>query len=263
MPNGLGRCKVYCSQSSFYCALLASFFIFLALAPQNIFAVEFYSSEDPPLGIPFDEWMARYWNWVLSLTTAETSFDTPTPGCLTNKSGSMVMLMQTTFGGQKVQECEISSQDAIMIPLWIGWCDIKGDAAFINIQDPDKTIDQQLSECALEQYNQGKIISNLKVDGIPVAKVDVRATGSQVAGFTTDNVIVQFSKGFDLKIPNDTHKAGLIEGTWRAGSHGWWVFMKPLSAGMHSIDYDVAVWEKAGIDKPTTRSFVTYNLQVK
>ena len=173
MPNSLGKCEADRWRPSYCYALLIPFFILLALGPQNIYAVEFFSTKEPPLGVSYDEWMARYWNWVLSLTTAETSFDTSTPGCLTNKSDSMVMLMQTTFGGQKVQECKITSQDAIMIPLWIGWCDIKGDAPFINTRDPDKTIDQQLSECALEQYNQGKIVSNVKVDGIPVAKVDV------------------------------------------------------------------------------------------
>jgi hypothetical protein len=28
-----------------------------------------------------------------------------------------------------------------------------------------------------------------------------------------------------------THKAYLLPGNWRAGSHGWWVYLEPLTPG--------------------------------
>jgi hypothetical protein len=90
----------------------------------SVYGVEVIPKDEPPLGTPYDVWVAKYWNWVISLSTEEA---TPkNDGCLINKADSMVMLMQTTFGGTHNQVCNISSTNAIMIPLWVGWCDTGG-----------------------------------------------------------------------------------------------------------------------------------------
>ena len=53
-------------------------------------------------------------------------------------------------------------------------------------------------------------------------------------GICCINVTELYSKGFNLTIPPNTHEAGNKPGTWRAGSQGWWVFLKPLSPGQHT-----------------------------
>jgi hypothetical protein len=38
--------------------------------------------------------------------------------------------METTVGGTQNQECEISSNQGILIPLWIAWCDSGTDTEY-------------------------------------------------------------------------------------------------------------------------------------
>ena len=108
----------------------------------NAFAVELFSKDDKPFGKSYDDWISKYWNWWVSNSIEEA---TPTPGgCLVNKSDSIVMLMETTVGGSQNQDCTISSNQGILIPLWIAWCDSGTDKEYPIAE---------LSKCAKEKYN--------------------------------------------------------------------------------------------------------------
>ena len=79
------------------------------------------------------------------------------------------------------------------------------------------------------------------------------------------NVTEFYSKGFNLTIPPDTHEANTKPGTWRAGSHGWWVFLKPLPPGEHTIFYNIRVTPTGALTSPGTSPHfadITYKLQV-
>jgi hypothetical protein len=218
----------------------------------SVYAVELFSKEEAPFGLSYDDWVSKYWNWTISLSTGEA---TPKQnGCLINKSESLVMLMGTTVGGSPYQVCEISSKHGIMIPLWIAWCDT-GDPLSRGYSD------EQLTKCARERYNLGNIRSEVKVDGLPVAKLDVRM--SLISGKldykinSLTNVTELYTKGFDLTIPPDTQKAYQVPGTWRAGSHGWFVFLKPLPPGEHTIFYNVRVTPTGALTSPGTTTVIT------
>ena len=145
--------------------LLLSSFVFPS--QRNVYGVGSFSKSDKPFGVSYDDWVSRFWNnWIAK------NADRATPkqgGCLlvndNNKSESMVMLMDTSdVNFPPTQTCKISSSQGLIIPLWIGWCDTgtnKGNS------------DEQLTKCAREQ-NLGNIISDVKVDGVPVAKLNVR-----------------------------------------------------------------------------------------
>jgi hypothetical protein len=65
--------------------------------------------------------------------------------------------------------------------------------------------------------------------------------------------------------PN-THEANNKAGTWRAGSQGWWVFLKPLTPGDHTIFYNVRVTPTGLLTSPGTNPHfadVTYSLHVR
>ena len=81
-----------------------------------------------------------------------------------NKSGSMVMLMETTVTGKPHQACEISSNQGIIVPLW---------TAFWEASTPEYMNKSyaELSKAAREQGDLGAITSLVTVDGAPVGKL--------------------------------------------------------------------------------------------
>jgi hypothetical protein len=234
-------------------------FSLISLESNDVFGIELFSKNEQPFGISYDEWISKYWNWWVGKSIEEA---TPVQGgCIIDKSDSIVMLMETTVGGSHNQECEISSNQGILIPLWIAWCDSGTDKEYPI---------EELSQCAREKYNLGNIKSEVKIDGQPLAKLDVRL--SLMEGTldykinSLSNVSEIYVKAFNLTAPADTHKAFTLPGTYHAGAHGWFIFLKPLPAGDHTVFYNVRVTPTGALTSPgTTANFadITYLFHVK
>jgi hypothetical protein len=166
--------------------------------------------------------------------------------------------METADTGSADQVCDISSTQGILIPLWIGWCD-----------NAPEGIDRGLAKCAREEANLGNIKSDVRVDGVPIAKLDVRM--SLISGSldykinSLTNVTELYTADFNLTKPSDTHKPDQTPGTWLAGNHGWWVFLEPLPPGKHTISYNVRVTPTGALTSPGTNPHfadITYLLNV-
>jgi hypothetical protein len=227
-----------------------TFFVFGGLL--KAYAVEVYSKEDSPFGLSLDQWLNRWWTWWVPLTNEQS---TPiNGGCLMNKTNSMVFLMETT-SPPNTQRCEISSTQGIMLPMW---------TAFMEASGPNsgKTY-QELSKIAREEADLGQVTSLVKVDGKPIAKLDeVSSMKDNLLDYkinSMENVTELFSKGFNITIPEDSHYVDQNAGTWHSGAHGWFVPLKPLSPGNHTINYNVHVTGSG----PETSTEITYLLKVK
>ncbi len=216
--------------------------IFIILPVQSSHAVELYSANDKPFGITLGDWIGKWWNWWISLTTEQVP---KTDGCLMNEWGPMIMLMNPTETSPPLQKCNISSKQGIMIALWSGFC----EASNPSLAEYHYSYKDLSLKCVREDVNSGAIVASLKVDGIVISKVDVdssRKGGSYVRlrDYKT-NALELYSPGFNISIPNaDTAKmSGQVEdgGTFRSGAGGWYVFLKPLSPGQHEIEYSNAV----------------------
>ncbi len=260
--------------NAYSCLLIVlSFVMILCIAsfvPKSVYGVTFFSKSEKPFGVSYDDWVSKFFNWDFSLNDRE--FKPHSGGCLHNNAGSMVMLMSTVEDSAPLQQCKISSQQGIMIPLWIAWCDNKNDLS--KLRDPSAlgvSLDHQLTDCS-RLYNLGNIKSNVIVDGVPVARLDV--TQSLVPGSggkvyykinSMKNVTELYSKGFDATLPPDTHQSSNNPGNVRAGSQGWWVFLKPLAVGSHSVVYNILVTPTGAMTSPGTSihgATIPYTLSV-
>ena len=229
----------------------------------NVSAIETFSKDDRPFNMTYDDWASEYWNkWI------GKNKDEATPkagGCLLvnndNKSEPMIMLMETAVNSPPTQNCKISSAQGIIVPLWIGWCDTGYERG--------RTV-EQLSDCAKRQ-NLGRIISEVKVDGSPVANFDVTQSVTPGSGaldykINSLNKVIEFtSKPFSLVIPADTQKPNQVTGTWNAVSQGWWVFLESLPAGNHTLYYNIRVTPTGALTSPGTSPHfadINYNLDV-
>lgn len=215
----------------------------------------FFSKDEQPFGIPYDDWVEKYWNWDYSIpldSETNTFAGLKDGGCLIHIENSTAMLIDTAVGGAWNQACIIPSGTGFLIPLWTGECDrsSKGyEAATFN----------ELSKCARD-FDLGKINSEVKLDNIPIARLGAVDYASNVL----NNVTEIYTKEFNATIPSDSHLVFEKSGTFPAAAHGWFVFLRPLPAGNHTIYYQNNV-------EPTTLSGagnvnnaqITYSINVK
>ena len=235
--------------------LLAFSISILVVSPSIVSAVEFYSKDEAPLGTTYAEWIGKWWNWWFE-NYAGGKYPVE-GGCMINTSEPLIMLMDTAISGKPHQKCVISSNQGIMFPLWTGEFED-------SLPEYNSYTYEQLSKGAREEVNLGAVTSVVKVDGNIVAKLD--EVSSMKLGTldykinSMDNVTEVYSKGFNITIPEDSNIPDLKPGTWRAGAHGWLVFLKPLPPGDHTLYYNVGV---TGLGPNDHSSEITYDLQVK
>jgi hypothetical protein len=217
------------------------------------YGFEVFSKNEKPFGIPYDEWVGKYWKWAISVTPEQS--DPQNGSCLMNKTDSMVMVLQPAVGGKHQLECDITSKDAIMIPSW--------NAFMENNNKDDKPANyppEQLSKLA-KGADSGAVTSEVKVDGKSVAILN---ENTPEGGSTIVNTMQNFSeilaKPFNITIPENTFLSGQVPGTWPSGAHGWFAFLKPLPPGDHTVSYNLAV---QGLGAENVSSETTYIFHVK
>jgi hypothetical protein len=217
--------------------------------------VNFYSRDESPFGISNGGWVAKYWNWDYSLPLdpqTNVIVGLNENGCLIHKENSMVMLADTAFGGVWNQNCTISRNEGILIPIWIGECNA-GEKDCLN--QPF----EQLSKAA-RGFDLGKVKGLVKVDNIPVATLDAVDYKTNIM----NNVTEVYTKQFNATIPNDSHVLNEEFGTFPAAAHGWFVFLKPLQPGNHTVYYQNSVEPTtlSGAGNSNTAQF-TYHFKVE
>lgn len=210
----------------------------IAVQVMHGYAIEFFSKNESPFGTPYDSWVTRWWNW-----NAKIPLDNQTAsyaglkdnGCLINRDGSVVMLVDTAAGGIWNQVCKISPNQGILIPIWTAECETASKGY-------ENATFEELSKCARD-FDLGVINGQVKVDGKSVALLDVVDYTTNAIGNVTEVKTNQFNFTF----PPDTHLTTEKYGTFPAAAHGWFVFLKPLPLGDHTIYYQNSV-------QPTTLS---------
>jgi hypothetical protein len=217
--------------------------------------IDIFSKDESPFGIPYDVWITKFWNWDASIPLdpeTNTFAGIKENGCLIHEEGSVIMLVDTAVGGKINQICQIPPGKGILITIWTGECDT-------SVPENEGASFEKISQCA-RGFDLGKVKGLVKVDNIPIAKLDALDYSTN----TMENVTEIYTKEFNIYIPNNTHLSSVKYGTFPAAAHGWFVFLKPLPPGEHTIYIQNKV-------DPTTLSGaadvnaaqITYHLKVK
>jgi hypothetical protein len=239
------------------CLLFLGSILLIYIGFTNANGVEVFSKDEQPFGIPYGEWIGKYWKWLITQTPEQT--EPPNGSCLIHKSDSMVMLLDPSIGGKHELECDISSKDGIMIASWNGFFE-NNDKDDVPANIPP----EQLSKFAKEQVNLGAVTSDVKVDGKSIAKLDeISSMSNNKLNYkinAIDNFSEIYAKPFNITIPENTFLPDQVTGTWPSGAHGWFTFLKPLPPGDHKLSYTLSVH---GLGADNVASENTYTLHVK
>lgn len=181
-----------------------------------------YERQHSPFGKSWEEWAALWWQWC----SAEPDDNSPvadTTGelCGKNQTQPHVWFLAGTFGGKAERTCTIPANKSIFFPIIndrISYAEHNFLANEVDLRSYAKSdLDKASTYTTLVD---GKELRNLK------------------------NYRVQ-SKLFDFSMPLDGsngHRMCHSQGI----SDGYWVFLRPLSVGRHTIRF---VGEKLKFDE--------------
>jgi hypothetical protein len=231
-----------------------SFLLFLAtVTVPTAHAVDVFNKHELPFGKPYENWVQDYWRWNAAIPSdPDTTYaGVKENGCFINKEGPVAMVMDPAIGGEHHQRCEISSTQGIFISGWSGECDgsVKGwqNKSF-----------QELSKCARD-LDLGKVTVKALVDNKPVALVEVE-------DYKTINLINAtelYTKAFNITTPENSQLQVDYPGTYPGAVHGWFIFLKPLPVGEHTVRYVNDVRETTLGAGNSNNADITYSFKVK
>jgi hypothetical protein len=173
-----------------------------------------FAKDSSPYGIPYRDWIAKWWQWTMSIPASEHPRDSYTQEkCRMNQEGP-VWFLPDQLGGREERSCTVPSGKAILIPLLTGECDYGV---------PEVKNDQDLRRCAMAGNEYGVIQAT--IDGRMVMNLEQYRTQSGL---------------FNITIPADNiYQAP--PGVFEAMVDGFFVFLEPPSPGRHEVNLKVSV----------------------
>ena len=126
-----------------------------------------YAKDSTPYGIPYGEWLAKWWNWTVSIPAEQHPRDDYTPEkCQINQEGP-VWFLADQLGGREERTCTIPAGKSVFIPLLVGECEFS---------TPELKSDEDLRRCASAGNEYGVIEAT--VDGVKVKNLEQYRTQS-------------------------------------------------------------------------------------
>jgi hypothetical protein len=178
-------------------------------------AIGVFDADSTPFGLTYGDWTARWWQWAYSIPRdIHPAYDDTGKYC-TIEQNSPVWFFPGTYGKPVVRECTIPNGTAILFPI------LNSECSFAEF--PELKTLQQLRNCA-KTFQDQVIQLQASIDGVDIPKLELEKYRIQSAPFNftlpKDNI---------LGLPANTSTQGIADGNW--------VFLKPLSPGIHEIKF--------------------------
>jgi hypothetical protein len=168
-----------------------------------------YSLNDEPFGKSWEHWTTEWWKWILSLPKeVNPGIDKTGEKLHIDPKGESVVFLPGTFGGNAERHYTIPKKP-ILLPV------INFITSFY--EEPQIKTEFGLVDRAKKDIDDITLTWAI-VDGLSIPVKDFRVRSSI----------------FDLNIVED-NVFGIKVGVTRAVHDGYWLFLRPLSAGKHVI----------------------------
>ncbi|WP_146166249.1 hypothetical protein [Trinickia symbiotica] len=210
-------------------------------------------------GQTYGKWSGLWWQWMLAIPFGHNlpnpTFYSDGTHCNTNQSGTVWFLTEPASGGVATEQCTVPFGQYIFIPILNAECSTYEQPLGVypsSPYGPGCTDEASCSACAktlADLINTGSVSAS--VDGTPVTGLQ-----SPSSPFRTQSQSPTF---FQFSVPTNNFFA--TEGLSGAGSgmsvsDGYWLMIRPLTVGQHTIHVEAAFTKfKFGEN-------VTYNITV-
>jgi hypothetical protein len=206
-----------------------------------------YSKDDKdlPSAISFEEWVMRWWQWMYSIPDANSPAhdrNWKTAGAIPQPHEE-VFFLAGTFSDKAKRTCELSPKRAVLFPI--------ATMAASDAEFPDGKLDELAS--------QGNQVKDMKL-----SIVNKKESKTYELGTSDLKAYDIKTRPFNVDIPEDNicywvpGKKGST-----AVSHGFWAFLRPLSAGEYDIRYSQETQDDPQTLTKNCSYEVEYNLKVK
>jgi hypothetical protein len=169
-----------------------------------------FSPDSNPYGLSYAEWIAKWWQWVLSIPADSNPVnDTTGANCALNQEGP-VWFLAGTLGGVVDRACTIPADKAILMPI-LNHGGTLADSP--GIRSEQELVSYTTKEMDID-INLDVTVDSVKLSGLQRYRVK--------------------SPIFNVVLP-EKNLFGGIPGPTRGASDGYWLFLEPLPKGRHKI----------------------------
>jgi hypothetical protein len=195
---------------------------------------EYFMPDAKPYGLTYGQWTVKWWQWMASIPTDSNPATDKNGECAgINQTDRHVWFLAGTSGGKTVdRKCIVPAGLSILFPVI--------NYEINSMEKPELKTDSELVRAAKEDEDD-------------IINLEAIMNGQEIPIFRVQSEPLMFP----LTLPADNLFNAPVSGTTRATSDGYWVFLKPLDLGEHSLYF-------AGSCSAGSRNVrATYNLTVK
>lgn len=197
-----------------------------------------FPPDSRPYGKRYGEWAEEWIKWALSIPkTINPIVDNTGKDCA-EKQTSPVWFLAGTFGISVRRKCQIHHDMAIFFPI------VEKECSFAEEGDQLKT---EKEMCNRASYLMDVVVDmSVVIDGIELKCLNKYRARSRV---------------FDLVFPPD-NVYGVSPGNTRSVTDGYWLLIKPLTVGNHTIRIRARALIPEGPAETIARRYVKFNRNI-
>jgi hypothetical protein len=183
--------------------------------PRNtVYTPEIFAINSKPYGFQYGEWTGKWWQWALSIPKDRNPLiDSTGEHCAEGQNGPVWFLAGTTGKMHWAERrCIIPSGKAILFPILV--------SQFSYSEVPSIKTDEELISNTAKDIAHWSLLE-ATIDGLKLHDLD--------------KYRIQFGP-FDLSLP-ENNIWNIRAGSTKAASDGFWVFLKPLTVGDHTVNF--------------------------